>query len=92
MVQNIFRGRGESRKVKSPTKLCKKEYYDTMDTVNTQQRFRKTHETEEIRTNNYLNLEDLGARINKLINYVKDVTGKTPKGSIGLSKFTVNID
>jgi hypothetical protein len=37
-------------------------------------------------------IEELGARINKLKSYMKEITGKTPKSTSGLSKLTVKID
>ncbi len=39
-----------------------------------------------------MKIEDLGARINKLKNYMREVTGKTPKNSGGISQFKVMID
>jgi hypothetical protein len=37
-------------------------------------------------------MEDIGARINKLKNYMKEVTGKTPKGSSTLGQIFVKVD
>ena len=39
-----------------------------------------------------MNIEDIGSRINKLKDYVKQLTGKTPKGKTGLSHLTVKVD
>ena len=41
---------------------------------------------------NTLSMEDIGSRINKLKDYVKQLTGKTPKGNTGLAHLTVKID
>ena len=37
-------------------------------------------------------MEDLGERINKLKSYVKDLTGRTPKGKAGMTQFTVKLN
>ena len=37
-------------------------------------------------------IEDIGSRINKLKDYVKHLTGKTPKNKAGISQLTVKID
>jgi hypothetical protein len=37
-------------------------------------------------------MDELGARINKLKSYMKEITGKTPTSTSGLAKFSVKID
>jgi hypothetical protein len=37
-------------------------------------------------------IEELGQRINKLKHIMKEITGKTPTNSTGLSHITVKID
>lgn len=39
-----------------------------------------------------IKVEELGARINKLKNYMKEVTGKTPTNNAGMSHLMVKID
>ena len=37
-------------------------------------------------------IEDIGSRINKLKDYVKNLAGKTPKNKAGVAQLTVKID
>lgn len=64
--------------------------YDNQIRIPVQEKqFYDSQRTGEIKV---VKMEELGARINRLKDYMREVTGKTPTSSAGLSHMTVRID
>jgi hypothetical protein len=53
---------------------------------------RRHYDEERQEQTKAVKMDELGARINKLKNYMKEITGKTPTSTSGLAKFSVRID